>query len=85
MTAHTANRYRAVRSGVSEALIWTVHFGVERGARRFYGAAQGKGRAATAIAIMNIQELGSGARALREYTCDASPKRQTVHMSARLR
>eukprot|EP00965_Chrysotila_dentata_P052881 1753863-Pleurochrysis_carterae.AAC.1 len=35
-------------------------------------------------AIAVTRNLGSGARALREYVCDASPKWETVHRSVKL-
>eukprot|EP00965_Chrysotila_dentata_P192278 6175081-Pleurochrysis_carterae.AAC.5 len=61
--------------------------GAGAGAGRTYGAAEGKGRSriAAARASRVFKSLGSGAQALREYTCDASsPKWETVHVSVKL-
>eukprot|EP00965_Chrysotila_dentata_P037669 1252823-Pleurochrysis_carterae.AAC.1 len=61
--------------------------GAGAGAGRTYGAAQGKGRSQPAAAITSrvSKGLGSVARALREYTCDACPKWETVRVSVKLR
>eukprot|EP00965_Chrysotila_dentata_P260743 6214020-Pleurochrysis_carterae.AAC.1 len=60
--------------------------GVSAGAKRTYGAAQGRRRSAGkgGHREQGSNSLGSGAQALREYACDASPKRQTVHVIVRL-
>eukprot|EP00965_Chrysotila_dentata_P226432 6195409-Pleurochrysis_carterae.AAC.1 len=51
------------------------------GAERTYGAAQGMGRSAGrgGHREQGSESLGSGARPLRKYACDAIAKRQTVH------
>eukprot|EP00965_Chrysotila_dentata_P117224 3873982-Pleurochrysis_carterae.AAC.1 len=55
--------------------------GVEAGCT--YGAALGRGRSlgkgGHREGVSN--NLGSGARALRKYACDATAQRQTVHVS----
>eukprot|EP00965_Chrysotila_dentata_P145257 4797853-Pleurochrysis_carterae.AAC.2 len=53
------------------------------GAKRTYGAAQARGRSAGRGGLREegSKSLRSGARALRKYACNASPKRQIVHVS----
>eukprot|EP00965_Chrysotila_dentata_P038466 1278191-Pleurochrysis_carterae.AAC.3 len=53
--------------------------GAEAG--RTYGAARGWGRSLGKGGIRErvSESLGSGARALRKYACDAIARRQTVH------
>eukprot|EP00965_Chrysotila_dentata_P247124 6207561-Pleurochrysis_carterae.AAC.2 len=57
--------------------------GAGAGARRTHGAAQGMGRSAGrgGHREQGSENLESGVRALREYACDATAKRQTVHVS----
>eukprot|EP00965_Chrysotila_dentata_P036036 1199089-Pleurochrysis_carterae.AAC.1 len=55
--------------------------GAGAGARRTYGAAQARGRSLGKGGHRKrvFKSLGSRARALRKYACDAIAKRQTVH------
>eukprot|EP00965_Chrysotila_dentata_P085485 2819542-Pleurochrysis_carterae.AAC.1 len=57
-----------------------------RGLGRAWAVAQGMGaeRSGAAIASRAFKSLGSGARELRKYACDAIAIRQTVHVSVRL-
>eukprot|EP00965_Chrysotila_dentata_P164757 5440345-Pleurochrysis_carterae.AAC.4 len=61
--------------------------GAGTGAGRTYEAAPVRGaqRAAAAMRKRGFQSLGSGARALRKYACDANALWETVHMCVKLR
>eukprot|EP00965_Chrysotila_dentata_P254587 6211928-Pleurochrysis_carterae.AAC.4 len=73
-------KYRWVRHGSRR----------RRGTRHTYGRFEDRGRSAGSgghreLYLAISKNLGSRARALREFTCDASPKRETVHVSVGLR
>eukprot|EP00965_Chrysotila_dentata_P126987 4200846-Pleurochrysis_carterae.AAC.1 len=57
--------------------------GAGAGAGRTYGAAQAMGRSAGRGGHrgQGSESLRSGARAFRKYACNATAKRQTVHVS----
>eukprot|EP00965_Chrysotila_dentata_P025035 830362-Pleurochrysis_carterae.AAC.1 len=56
--------------------------GAGAGAGRTYWATRGRGRSLGKGGHRErlSKSLGSGARALRKYACDATAKRQTVHV-----